>query len=205
MKFCRNIREGIINYWRKVQKDLRNIGRKQKIIILVVLAGCLVIGLLLPFIYRTFLSVKSGIKTNLKPVKLSLIMINKPVKSGETFTANIFLSSPDSGVEAADFVVKFDPNVLKGTNIATGNFFREYPIKETSTDSIKVSGIATLVEDTFLIPKGEGSVATITFQTLKPAAKTVVSFDREKTIIASDGKNVLEKKNISDLQITIVK
>jgi len=203
MKFCRNIREGIINYWGKVQKDLRKIGRKRKIIIGAVLAGCLVIGLLMPFIYRAFLSVKSGAKTNLKPVKLSLTPTKQTVKSGETFMTNIFLSSPDSGVEAADFVVKFDPNFLKATNIATGNFFREYPIKEISTDSIKVSGIATLVEDTFLIPKGEGIVATITFQTLKPAVKTVVSFDREKTIIASDGKNVLEKKNIGDLEITI--
>ncbi|MCJ7740405.1 cohesin domain-containing protein [Candidatus Microgenomates bacterium] len=203
MKFYRNIRKGIIDYWGKVQKDLRKTGRKQKIIILAVLGGCLVIGLLLPFIYRTFLSAKSGIKTNLKPVKLSLTPTKQTVKSGETFMTNIFLSSPDNGVEAADFVVKFDPNVLKATNIATGNFFREYPIKETYTDSVKVSGIATLVEDTFLIPKGEGIVATITFQTLKPAVKTVVSFDREKTIIASDGKNVLEKKNISDLQITV--
>ncbi len=203
MKCCQNLSKEIKSYRKRIQADLAKIGRKQKIIILAVLAGCLVIGLFLPFIYKGFLSAKSGLKTNLKPVKLNLTATNKAVKSGETFITNIFLSSPDSGVEAADFIVKFDPNFLKVTEVATGNFFREYPIKETSTDFVKVSGIATLVEDTFLIPKGEGIVATITFQALKPAAKTAVSFDREKTIIASEGKNVLEKKNISDLEITV--
>ena len=165
-----------------------------------------IIGIMLPLGFKMYQSgnfLGFG-KETAKPVKLTLLTDTRKLKTGAAFAVKMILSTPDTGVEAADFVLSFDPNYLKVETLATGNFFKIYPVSETQENYVKVTGIASLVNDTFLIPKGEGTVATVTFTALKATPNTAIKFDKKKTIVASGGKNVIGEKNMGELSLTIV-
>ena len=120
---------------------------------------------------------------------------------GATFSAILNINSPNQGVEAADFVVSFDPDYLKVATISAGNYFGIYPVKQIEKDRVKISGIANLVNDKFIIPIGRGTIGSIVFETLDATTSTQISFDREKTIVASGGKNILDQ--ITNLEVRI--
>jgi hypothetical protein len=123
------------------------------------------------------------------------------VKHEATFSATVRINSPTNGVEAADFLINFDPKYLKVATASSGKFFGSYPQKKIGRDYLKISGMASLRGSDFIIPKGEGTVVVITFKALSATDSTKIRFDREKTVVASKGKNILG--DIKDLVISI--
>lgn len=139
---------------------------------------------LLPF------SASSSPTAKLQMANVSLIIDTPVVKNGDDVFAQIILDSPNQPVQAADFVLIFDPKVLSVTEIRTGTYFGKYPIKKIASGSIKLSGVA-LLKKTIPPPSGKGDVATIIFKTIAPTLRTTVAFDTMQTIVASNGKNIL--------------
>lgn len=204
--------EKIVRYY---LKESQKIGIKEKIIVLAILACSFLFGLYIPIIlyridsrnkpysYLTSPSPTSNPTSIPLPATLALTTDISDIKTNSTFSATISINSPNQGIEAADFLLHFDPNYLKVATLSTGKFFSLYPIKQTGEDFVKISGIAGLVNNRFLIPKGEGVVATIIFKTLEATNSTKIIFDRKMTIVASEGVNILDVNNIVDLSLVI--
>lgn len=192
----------------KFIRDFKKIGKKQKIVIISILAGSFLVGIFLPAIITNLSSPKikrppPSPTPILIPASLSLTSDKNNIKLGTTFSAILNINSPNQGVEAADFVVNFDPKYLKVATVSAGNYFSLYPVKAIEKDNVKISGTANLLKDKFIIPIGRGTVGTIVFESLAATPSTQISFDREKTIVASKGKNILDQNNITDLQIVV--
>lgn len=121
--------------------------------------------------------------------------------SGETVLVKIILDSPSQKVAASDFVILFDPQYLQPTEIIQGSYFGNYPIKKIETSTIRISGVALLKKNTITAPIGSGIVATVVFRALSPTLSTTVAFDQKNTVVASDGKNILENHTNATLTI----
>lgn len=189
-------------------REFRKIKKGQQVIIIAVLAGIFTFGFLLPFGINKFSTYKPSKPLPLPtpipiPAEISLNADKKVLTSGATFSAIININSPNQGVEAADIVVDFDPNYLSVATVSAGNYFGQYPVKETGSGFVKISGIANLVNNKFIIPIGKGTIGSIIFETLSATGNTKISFDREKTIVAAGGKNILDQSKITDLQVII--
>lgn len=196
------MKKAVNKYW----KEFKKLPLNAKIIITAILIGSFFIGIIIqigsqklttrqvsiPFPTPTLIPI---------PAEVFLSTDKKEVMVNTTFSATINLNSHDTGVEAADFVLSYDRDYLKVATISSGNFFSLYPVKKIEDDSIQISGMANLLEDRIVVPRGEGLVGTIVFEALAATESTKISFDREKTIVANGGKNILG--GIKDLIITI--
>lgn len=170
-----------------------------KIFILVL---CFIIGILAASIYRLkFANKNSEIK---KEAKLDLLSENTKVNSGEEMKVTLVLDSGRTEVAAADFFVTYNPEYLKVTSVSTGKFFANYPINITGADFVKVSGVATFDGKSVVLPKGKETVAEIVFLAQNNKGKTEITFNREKTVVATNGINILDPKRSSRLDINIL-
>ena len=184
-------------------KLLKRLTTKAKILIALLLAFTFLIGFAVPFllsrssIYQTF-HVPTPIP---QPVEITLTASNKIVSPNSSFTVSVNISSPDTNIDAADFVIYFDPDVLKPQKIEDGDFFTNIPVKKIEDNFVKISATATFADNKITFPQGQGTVATINFLAIKKATDSLIYFDPDKTIVASGGKNVLGK--LTDTKITI--
>lgn len=199
------------NFLLRFISEFNKIGKKEKIIIFIILGICFFAGLGIstelqklssenPKPTKSVTSVTPS-PSPFVPAKVSIKSNLDRIVKGATFSATVRINSPTNGVEAADFLVNFDPKYLKVATASSGKFFGYYPQKKIGKDYVKISGMATLTGDSFIVPKGEGTIASITFQALSATDSTKIRFDREKTVVASKGKNILG--SIEDLLITI--
>ena len=192
----------------KYLRDFGKIGLRQKIFIIAILLGSLIIGISVPFLINN-LSYKRPTAALPSPTpipipaSLSITSGNNSITLGATFSATLNINSPNQGVEAADFVVNFDPKFLKVATVSGGNYFGLYPLNSADLDKVKISGIANLVNKKFIIPIGRGIAGNITFKAISATTSTQITFDREKTIVASKGENILDQNKITDLTISI--
>ncbi len=197
--------------FKKYIKDFKNVGKREKIIIFSILLASFAIGVTGSYMYRN-LGVRKASSTpevefSVTPLpKTSLITLESEkgdLATGNKFDVNLNLNSGNLGVEAADFVVNFDPDYLKAISVSTGTFFKNYPINTTGDNFVKISGVADFTEKAVVVPKGEGTVATITFETLQATESTKIEIDKIKTIIASGGQNILDTSKLEDLMISV--
>lgn len=192
--------------FRNYLQQFLKLGKKEKIIIIAILVGCFFFGLAIPTAVQkiAYKPSPTPLPTPTEiplPASLKLITDKKEIELGATFSAVLELDSPNQGVEAADFVIDFDPNYLKIATISSGNYFGVFPVKEIGTNSAQLSGMANLVNNQIVIPKGKGIVGSFIFEALEATESTKIKFDREKTIVASGGKNIVEQINDLTLQI----
>lgn len=182
--------------------------RDKKITIGIILAVCLIIGIGIPFIieklnispFKRPPTIIQEVSTNVTPTNsvvipasLNLSSDKSSYKIGDIVTISINLDSGTYGVGAADFVITFDPKVLKPRQITPGNYFKVIANKSIQSDFVKISAMAEVTDTNINFPSGKGKVATIQFDTLSQSAKTGITFDPQKTVVASDGKNILDK------------
>lgn len=192
----------------KIIKDLGRIHTQEKLIIF----GLLFFSFLIGFGGAILLG-KSYININIStgsklaptpvplPVALSLNTSANSIVKGTNFDVDIIINSPDSGVDAADFILYFDPSIVKPLSIKPGNFFHQLPLQKIDKNFIKISAVASYLNNKIIIPKGSGVVATITFKALSSANSSLIYFDPDKTIIATNGQNIVGA--LSSLNITI--
>ncbi len=180
------------------------LGRKQTLVVIVV--AFFVVGLAGSIWYRSLRSQGNGIglpSDKTKQATLRLSSNKNSVRTNDEFTVTISLDSGDMGVDAADFVVDFNPQYVKVESVTTGDFFQTYPINRTETDSIRISGVAFFDGKNIVIPKGTGTVGKINFIALDQKGDSRIEFDRNKTIVATGGENILDSDKIHDFELRI--
>ena len=200
--------ENLTKYLSSALVEFKKVGMKQKIVIIAILIVCFAVGIAAPSAYQKLTYNVNPTPTPSPapipiPATLSLSINQPSITAGATFSATINIDSPNQGIEAADFVLDFDPNYLSVATISAGNYFGLYPIKSISSDSAKISGLANLVNNKFIIPIGKGSAGTIMFNALQATSSTAIRFDKVKTIVASGGKNILDVSTLKNLDIAI--
>lgn len=180
---------------KKFFRDFKKIGVKQKLAIVGLLFFCFLLGfgLAVLFLGRIYQSQSKA--------QLSLITPKLKLQKEEKIQVVLFLSSPKTGIEAADFVVDFDSNYLKINEVSLGNFFNKYPVKRIKHNSVKISGVASFSNNKITIPKGEGNIATFTFTAINSTKNTQIIINRKETIVANGGKNILGKTNNLDISV----
>ena len=134
---------------------------------------------------------------------LSLESDKNSVNPGQEFTVTMTLDSGKTEVAAADFVLQYDPKYLKVVSVSTGKFFTNYPINTQAGNYVKISGVASFDGETLVLPRGKDTVGKIVFRALQNAGKTTVKFDSSKTIVATNGQNILNKKKLASLTLNV--
>lgn len=188
----------------KLIKDLHHLGLKEKFVICIILTVCFGIG----FMGASYIG-KANPRTNTlpsitpspKPAELRLTTSNLHTKVGEPFDIQLNLSSYDVGVEAADFIIRYDPTYIQINDISLGNYFQNYPIKRIASNYIKISAVASFIANKIVIPKGEGTIATIHATPSQSTEKTTIFIDHDKTVVASAGRNILGLTNLLTISI----
>lgn len=187
----------------------KSLHKPNYIVIVAVLAACFVVGFLISKLYlgiKNFVT-PANTQNQTKNIPLSAILLltanKKTYTTNEKIKVTLGLDSGGQGVEAADFIITFDPALLKAEEVTTENYFRTYPIKTVANNFVKISGIAFFDGKSLVIPKGKGVVAEITFTPLTKTKSAKITVDRSKTIIASGGKNILNPAKIKDVTFSI--
>ena len=121
----------------------------------------------------------------------------------EEFTVTMTLDSKDAEVAAADIVVSYDTDSLKVVSVTTGNFFSNYPINQTSGDTVKISGVASFDGQNLILPKGKDTVGQIKFLAIKQNNRTLIKYHKAKTVVATAGKDIYDKSQIAKLYINV--
>lgn len=192
---------------KKHQQDFKKLPAYNKAVILLLLLLCFTFGLYLPKIFPSIFKLNFMQNFNISAKKelayLALTSDKKSVKKNDAFKVTLTLDSRNNNVEAADFVLTYDSNVLEAVNVTTGKFFPNYPKKESGDGKVTISGSATVSGDKLIIPKGKDTVAVISFKAISTKTSAKISFDKEKTIVASGGKSILNTDKITDLKINI--
>lgn len=135
---------------------------------------------------------------------ISLTAETKTLAAADTVLVTLTIDSGSHPVDAADFVIHTDPTILQPMGVEPGTFFQQYPRQDVARDgTVTISGVADLQNNIIIVPKGTGIVATILYKAIKPMTPAVITIDREKTIIASGGKNIAD--SFTDLSLTIMK
>ena len=147
-------------------------------------------------------------------VKLFLIAPEKPVKVGDIFPVDIYLSNPNRApIDAINLVMTFDPETIQvidkdeenwitvGTNIFDGNYHEQFPFDyHIQNEVINKEGIIYYkvgCSNPESLPK-KGKFATIYFKSLKPDATAKILFKRSTspsipgTAVLSMGRNILD-------------
>lgn len=198
--------QNINAYLNKHISDFRKLGKIQQITAIVIMISLFFFGV---YSSQLVFPASKPSKTDIVlsptpiplPANLSLVTGNKTVDLNATFSATLMIDSPTQGIEAADFVVDFDPDYLKIATISAGNYFSLYPVMKIGTNSAKISGIANLVNGRFTIPIGKGKIADIVFTSLDATDGSTIKINKEKTFVGSAGFNILGKTN--DLEMII--
>lgn len=195
---------------KKYRHELKKVGGREKAIIVSILLASFAIGIVGSYAYKNLAKATTyNPQLTISPTPLpktallTLMTDDKKLSVGKEFDVTLKLNSGNLGVEAADFVVNFDPDYLKVASVSTGTFFKNYPINTTGDNFVKISGVADFTEKAVVVPKGEGNVATVTFETLSATESTRIGFDKVKTIIAASGQNILDNGKMEDLIIGI--
>ena len=169
---------------------------------LIIVAVCFFLGISLAIFYKNKAS--RDLDPKLPAVaELTLVSDRKSVSVGDEFTVTLTLDSKETEVAAADVVVNFDKNSLKVISVTGGNYFSYYPINTTQNDFVKISGVASFDGTNLILPKGRDTVGQIKFLAVKPDNKALIKFNKSKTIIATNGQDIYNRKQIAELYINV--
>jgi hypothetical protein len=191
-------------------KDFEKIGSKEKRIIIAFIAGLFILSFglslgLQKLITSSYKQPEAEIVISPSPIpqpaSISLLSDKSKVMVGEDIKVDIVANSPDQGIEAAGITINFDPDFLVVKEIINAGFFKKLIKQDVFDQKLSISAIADISDRGILIPKGQGNIAHITFNTLSATDSTKISFDGRTTSLASNGINIINQ--INDLVISI--
>lgn len=136
---------------------------------------------------------------------LSLSPSSGTQAAGSTFEVKILLNTENATTSGTDAYIRFDPNVLQvvdanssseGVQILPGSLYSQtsYNVTDNSAGKISFSGSKSGGSPGY---SGSGTLATITFQALKEASATEVTFDF--TSGSTTDSNVIDQSSSDDV------
>lgn len=131
--------------------------------------------------------------------------IGNQYKVGEKILVQARLLTGGNPVDAADFILRYDPKVLSlsKNDITAGKIFTDYPLIDVDEEkgTVKLSGTAS--DESFI---GIGIMAELNFSA-KGIGKTSISLEYQKgdtkdsNIVDSKGEDILER--VQNLEVEI--
>jgi len=114
-----------------------------------------------------------------QPVQAAKLVIEPPTGTysvGQQFQSKITLDTEGVGTAGVDVLLKYDPALLKITNVQEGEIYNQYLGKKIDNDNglFGLSGIVSLDDETGFT--GAGTFATVVFEGISPGA-AAVDFD----------------------------
>lgn len=203
------------NIARSLKKDLKRFNKislQAKGMVVVILIFSFILGVVVPPMLKKMstkeqpsiqIQAQSSPKLTAQSAQMIFSTNISSVRVSDPIVVTVFLDSGLRGVEAADFYFTYDPQYLKLDSATSGGFFKSYPINTSTSGSVRISGMADFNGKTLSVPKGKGVVATLTFTALAPTTSTFVGYDQIKTVVASNGQNILSTSKNSGLSVSI--
>lgn len=131
--------------------------------------------------------------TSGKTATLSLQTSASTVNQGDKITVQVVLSPGSNEVDAVDAVLTYDTSKLEATQVVAGSLFGTYPVQSTGGNKVQISGFTLPTNDgTVSAATNTGIVGTVTFKA-KATGQAQIDFDAENVVVASKGKDVLQK------------
>lgn len=117
---------------------------------------------------------------------------DKPSYSpGETFNLIVLVKAQGEVIDGAEFLLNYDPGLIKVGEPVTGSFFSLYPQKQVNPEQGKIRVIALQSPDENK-PLNQEILVTLTL-TAKEKGTTSLTFDLSKTHLAGyGGKDLLQ-------------
>lgn len=129
-------------------------------------------------------------------VRLSLLPQSKFMKPNEEIT--FFVTMSGAPAYAVDTVLTYDPTYIAVSTVENGDVFDRVILNEQKPGTITFSAAYDPGKNTF---KKEGIVLKFKARALKKTQETVIQFDKDRTIAAQDGKNILQVTEPATLHI----
>jgi hypothetical protein len=136
-----------------------------------------------------------------KQTALSLSPSKDALTVGKEATVSLVLDSGGRAVDAVDVDLTYDPQVLEVLKVEPQDIFAQYPIKSGKAGRIRIAGLAAAGPSGPQAFTGRAELAKIILKPKKAVPKATLNFS-DKSIVASKGKNVLEKTGNGEYQIT---
>ncbi|MBI2617829.1 hypothetical protein HYW55_06875 [Candidatus Gottesmanbacteria bacterium] len=188
------------------QESFRQLGKKEKLGILALLLLAFVVGFIAAFVYlKPQLKFITGEQSQSFVAKdrasLTLSTKTLDLSPNSEFEVAIHISAQEKGVEAADVILYYDPRYIRAKTIIRGNYFPTFVTEKIEENRIKLAATASFQNQKIKVPKGNGTIAVIQFETIEPTETTLIYFDPDRTILASAGENTLDYSNVLKLTI----
>lgn len=124
--------------------------------------------------------------------------------SAKTYSLPIKISTGNNKVTVAQVELSYDPKILTNVRINAGTFFANpfIPINQVNEKDGRVSyAISVNPQDTG--KQGNGLLATLTFQTIKPTLQSTNIVLLPKSLIVAEGTDRSVLKATTSAQITV--
>lgn len=131
-------------------------------------------------------------------VEASKLVIDPPTGTysvGQQFQSKIFLDTQGTNTAGVDVLLKYDPELIKITNVQNGNIYNKYVGQKIDNDigSFGLSGIVALDDESGF--SGSGTFAIVVFEGIKPGTASV-DFDFSPGV--SSDSNVAAMSSVDD-------
>ena len=178
----------------EVHHNVIQVWIKPAIIIAVVFG----IGFLLPMLTKNLVTKQSGIAPTTAPTESTIIsgpsyMFSPAIlelKVNEKKTVAVLLKTKREKIEAFDFILGYDEELLDVVSVKTSALFPTYPIVEYGNGVIKVSGTVGVADPVSV----SETIFLIEFKGVA-VGETEMKIDQDNSTIAAQGKNILEGSN----------
>ena len=178
----------------EVHHNVIQVWIKPAIIIAVVFG----IGFLLPMFTKNLVTKQSGIAPTTAPTESTIIsgpsyMFSPAIlelKVNEKKTVAVLLKTKREKIEAFDFILGYDEELLDVVSVKTSALFPTYPIVEYGNGVIKVSGTVGVADPVSV----SETIFLIEFKGVA-VGETEMKIDQDNSTIAAQGKNILEGSN----------
>lgn len=125
-------------------------------------------------------------------------------QKNKTFTVTIHIDTENEQVFGSDVTLLYPHNDLELTNVAKGDFFRDFQYANTGNGRLELHGFFSSLYET---KSGNGTYATLTFRSKPTSGGGSVSFicngsGSDTQIINGQGQNILSCSVLNRLDIT---
>ena len=164
----------------------------------IVIAVVFGIGFLLPMFTKNLITKRSGIAPTTAPTESAVILGPSykfspeilELKVDEKRTVAVLLKTKMEKIEAFDFILSYDKELLDVVSVKTSALFPTYPIVEYGSGVIKVSGTVGVADPVSV----SETIFLIEFKGVA-VGETEMKIDQDNSTIAAQGKNILEGSN----------
>lgn len=194
----------VVNTVRKDAKDFVMLSPQVKFLLVVQFIILFILSILIGIIFSPKFKKNVTQKNNIvlenaekaAQVKLALVPQSKFMKPGEEIP--FFVTMSGTPAYAVDIVLNYDPQYLQISAVENGDIYDRVIVNKGTKGMMTFSAAYDSGKSTF---KKEGIVLKFKTKALKKTQETIIHFDRDLTIAAQEGENILKTAEPAQIHI----